>query len=240
MFFIVIYVVGTPKKYNERSNDMHNLLDLIKTTDEYITYLKDHNFKFDENGFPIFKENMFLIETPELIVPYSNRDDKRVKIKKKTLLCNFAPDKRIYPRIKNIFKEIEIYKKYLGVATADITVTDDMDKEWQELIILLNQLYGAILVVNGIKIALNTRIGSSINIKLYKNLPKNIICISSFLGCKKENKYDYSYLSKILNFLPSKLLIYGKEDKNVNVMLDNMGINYKYYIDFHKLSKGVV
>lgn len=219
---------------------MHNLLDLIKTTDQYITYLKDHNFKFDEIGFPIFTKDMFLMEEPKLIVPYSNRNDKRVKNKKKTLLCTFAPDQRIYPRIKNIFKEIDIYKQYLGVATADITVTDDMEKEWQELIILLNQLYGAILAVNGIKIVLNTRIGSLINIRLYKYLPKNIICISSFLGCKKENKYDYSYLSKILNFLPSKLLIYGKEDKNVNAMLDNMGINYKYYNDFHKLSKGVV
>ena len=81
MFFIVICVVGTPKKYNERSNNMYNLLDLIETTDEYITYLKKHNFKFDENGFPIFKEDMFLTETPELIVPYSNRNDKRVKNK---------------------------------------------------------------------------------------------------------------------------------------------------------------
>lgn len=219
---------------------MHNLLDLIQIVDEYLDYLKEHNFMFDDNGFPIFTEDMFLKEIPELIVPYSYRKNKRVKNNKKTLLCTFAPDKKIYPRIKNIFTEIDVYKQYLGVATSDITVTNNMDREWQELIILLNQLYGAILVVNGIKIVINTRIGSLININLYKSLPKNVICISSFLGCKREDKYDYSYLLKILNFLPSKLLIYGKEDKNVNKMLDAMGIDYKYYVDFHRLSKGVI
>lgn len=219
---------------------MNNLLELIKIIDEYIIYLKNHQFRFDENGFPIFTEDMFLKEKPELIVPYSNRKNKIVKDKKKTLLCTFMPDKRIYPRLKNIFEDIEIYKEYLGVSTADVTVTEDMDKEWQELIILLNQLYGAILVVNGIKIVLNTRVGNLNNLRLFNNFPKNIMCISGFLGCEKADEYDYSYLSKILFFFPSKLLIYGKEDKNVNCMLNNMGINYNYYVDFHRLSKGVM
>lgn len=219
---------------------MHNLLDLIKTTDEYIAYLKDHDFKFDGNGFPIFTKDMFLIEEPKLIVPYSNRNDKRIEDKKKTLLCTFAPDRRIYPRLNKIFEEIEIYKKYIGVATSDVTVTEDMDKEWQELIILLNQLYGAILAVNGIKIVFNTRVGNLDNTNILKNVPKNVMCISGFLGCETIKKYDYSYLIKILYLLPSKLLIYGKKDKNANEMLDTMGINYRYYIDFHKLSKGVI
>lgn len=183
---------------------------------------------------------MFLKEKPNLIIPYSNRKSKLIKDKKKTLICSYTSDKRIYPRLKNIFKEISEYKEYLGVATADITITDDMDIEWQQLTILLNLLYGAILAVNGIKIVLNLRIGSSYNIKLFKKISKNIQCISGFLGCKKENKYDYTYLAKIMKFSPSTLLIYGKEDRNVNIMLDKMGINYKYYIDFHRLSKGVI
>ena len=48
---------------------------------------------------------------------------------------------------------------------------------------------------------------------------------------------DYSYLIKILNLRPTNLLIYGKEDQNVNDMLDTMGIDFKYYIDFHRLYK---
>ena len=216
---------------------MYNLLDLIKIIDEYLNYLKNHNFKFDENGFPIFTKNMFLTEVPDLIIPYCNRNDRRVKNKEKALICNFAPDKKIYPRLKKVFNDIEIYKEYIGVATADVTVTEDMDIEWQEVIILLNQLFGAILAVNGVKIVLNTRIGNLDNIKLLKNIPKNVMCISGFLGCKKSDKYDYSYLIKILNLRPTNLLIYGKEDQNVNDMLDTMGIDFKYYIDFHRLYK---
>lgn len=220
---------------------MKNLFDLIKTADNYITYLKEKNFKFDENGFPIFEKEMFLEVQPELIVPYTNRNDKRVKNKKRTLLCTFSPDTRIYPRFKNIFNEIDTYKQYLGVATPDITITEDMDIEWQQAIILLNQLFAAILVVNGIKIVLNTRIGSKENIKLYKNYPKNIMCISGFLGCKKEDILNYTYISKILTLLPSTLLIYGKEDKNINEKLNTIGINYKYFLDFHsQCKKGVI
>jgi hypothetical protein len=217
---------------------MHNLLDLMNIVDKYITYLKENNFQFDDDGFPIFKKEMFLEEEPELIVPYSNRNDKRVRDKKKVVLCTFTPDEKIYTRFQNLFLEIDIYKEYLGVVTADVTVTEDMDIEWQELIVLLNQLYGAVLAINGVKLILNTRLGSIKNIKLFMNYPRNIMCVSSFLGCKKDNKYDYSYLSKILNLRPSKLLIYGKEDKLVNLKLDTMGIDYRYYIDFHRLCKG--
>ena len=220
---------------------MKNLKELLDTIDDYIIYLKNMNIKFDQNGFPILEKKTFLEEEPELIVPFSHRNDKRVLEKKKTVLCTFASDKEIYPRLKNIYNEIGIYKKYMGVVSSDVTVTEDMDEEWQELIILLNQLYAAILAVNGVKIILNTRVGSNVNLRLYNNYPKNIMCISSFLGCTKNNEYDYSYLEKILYFLPSKLLIYGKEDLEVNRMLNTMGIDYKYYVDFHRLcKKGVI
>ena len=39
---------------------MHNLLDLMNIVDNYITYLKENNFHFDDDGFPIFKKEMFL------------------------------------------------------------------------------------------------------------------------------------------------------------------------------------
>ena len=62
--------------------------------------------------------------------------------------------------------------------------------------------------------------------------------ISSFLGCQKQDKpYNLSYINKIVNCNPSKLLIYGKEDKYVNQLLDYTNIPYKYYVDFHRLCK---
>ena len=226
---------------NLEGGKMYNLLELLETIDEYIYYLEKKHFKLDSNGFSLFTSEMFLEEEPELIIPFLHRNDKRVLNKKKAVLCTFSSDKEIYPRLKKIFKEIDIYKEYMGVVSTDVTVTKDMDKEWQELIILVNQLYAAILAVNGVKIVLNTRVGSNENLYLFKNYPKNILCISSFLGCKNSSEYDYSYLEKILYFLPSKLLIYGKEDLKVNRMLNTMGIDYKYYVDFHRLcKKGVI
>ena len=74
---------------NTRTIKIKSLYDLFVCTDEYITYLKNKNFKFDNEGYPIFKRDMFLDELPEMIVPYSQRNNKRVINKKKTVLCTF-------------------------------------------------------------------------------------------------------------------------------------------------------
>ena len=216
---------------------MNNILNLLTKMDEYITYLEEKGIKFNELGFPILTKEMFIREIPEIIIPYTHRNDNKVIDKKKTLLCTFDSDQHIYPRINKIFEDINEYKKYLGVVMSDITVTDDMDIEWQLLIILLNQLYMAILAVNGIKVAFNTRIGSLDTINTYISIPKNIICVSSFLGCSKSKEYDLDYITKILYLRPSYLLIYGKEDRSITEKLNEFGINYRYYKDFHSLCK---
>ena len=135
--------------------------------------------------------------------------------------------------------EIDIYKEYMGVIAFDITVTRDMDIEYQELIMEINLLAVAVLCVNGIKCILNTRIGSFRTLRLLENIPKNIMWASGFLGCSKDEKDDNSYIDKILTILPSKLIIYGKTDSCQNTKLDLMGIEYKYYKDFHTISKEV-
>ena len=122
----------------------------------------------------------------------------------------------------------------------DITVTSDMDIEWQRTIILLNQLFLAVLACNGIKIVMNTRIESPETISCYNNIPKNIVYAAGFLGCDKlTSNMDFSFISKILYILPSKLLIYGKHDMIAEQQLQNMGIDYRVYADFHRLTKGV-
>ena len=217
---------------------MKNLLDLIKATDNLYNYLINKGVKFNKEGFPIINKDMFITETPEMIVPYCHRKDKIIKNKKKTLICTFNSDEHIYPRIINVFKDIKEYKKYMGVVMLDLTVTKDMDYEWQLFTILINQLYAAVLAVNNIKIAFNTRIGSIESIISYNSIPKNVLCVSSFLGCKKDKESDFEYISKILHLLPSEIVIYGKQDINVNNKLNTLGFNYKYFKDFHSLSKG--
>ena len=196
--------------------------------------------EFSDNGFPVFKREMFLDTEPELIVPFYNRNNKIVTDPKKTVLCFFSSDSDLYRRLENVFDDIEEYKKCMGVIGLDITVTEDMDSKWQDLIMLVNQLFLAILACNGIKIIMNARIGSPRSVENLKSFPKGILWATSFLGCDKlSSEYDFSFVSKILRILPSKLLIYGKHDKTAEQQLSNMGIDYRVYVDMHRLTKGV-
>lgn len=215
-----------------------NLTNILYLIDFYQRYLKKHKFQFDDNGYPIFQKSMFLNEWPDLIVTYKNRNNKIVKKKEKTLLCFFDKDEHLYQRFIKVFDEIDEYKKYLGVVGIDITFTDDMDEEWQKLTSLMNMLFMAVLVVNGVKVVLNTRSAALNPQELFSNIPKGIMAASGFLGCdKNKSKYDVRYISKILCIMPAKLIIYGKKDEIVENQLNMMGINYRRQIDFHVLSK---
>ena len=216
-----------------------NLNDLLSLTEKLYLYLNE-KIDFDEYGFPIFRSEMFLKVWPDLVIPYSQRNNRRVTDKKHTVLCFYDSDKNLYPRISNVMDEIEEYKNYLGVIGLDITITDDMDSEWQEYIFLLNQLFLAVLAVNGIKIAINTRSAGLDVSTIFRNIPQNATIASGFLGCDtNRDERDYSYLTKILTLLPEKLIIYGKHDKHIEAQLDTMGINYRVYKDFHRLCKEV-
>jgi len=219
---------------------IQNLLTLLKTVDDMYQYLSDKDIDIDENGYPIFRKEMFLCEWPDMVVPYAHRNNWRVIDKKKTVICPFDRDHRLYVRLYKLLSEINEYKKYMGVIELDLTVASDMDEEWQKALTLINQLYLAILAVNGIKIVLNTRSGGLNTEVIFKNIPHDIMVASGFLGCdKSESLYDYGYMKKIIGILPSKIIIYGKHDKIVESQLDTLGIDYKVYADFHRLCKEV-
>ena len=215
------------------ANNIKKLLDAIK---DLYYYLNERHVKYNKQGFPILNKEWFLAEKPNLIVPYNHRNDKRIIDKSKTVLCHYCADKYIYPRINKILKDIPEYKKFMGVIQTDITVTSDMDIELQNAIMLLNCLYMAVLGVNGIKIVANTRCGSDITITNLKCVPKNVMWASGFLGCNKSKSIveAYQYLQKIINIQPSCLLIYGKHDKLIELLLNNSNTNYQYYNDYHR------
>lgn len=201
-------------------------------------YLKD-SIDFNKEGWPIFSKDMFLDEWPNYVVPYSHKNSKYIHDNKKTVLCFYSSDIEILPRFEKLLNEISIYKKYLGVVIPDLSVTPDMDYEMQSFIMLANQLFGAVLAVNGIKIIFNTRVGNNETISLLRNIPIGVMCSSGFLGCyNSKSEYESSqYIDKILSLLPSKLLIYGKKDEPTLTLLGNLGINYRRYDDFHTFSK---
>ncbi len=214
--------------------------DIFIVIDGLYRYLEKQNIGIDEDGFPVFEPYMFLSEWPEMVVPFSQRNNRRVRNKKKALICFFDKDQHLYSRFAKVFDEIDEYKKYMGVVGIDVTITDDMDCEWQKAVALLNQLFLAVLAVNGIKIVMNTR---SAGIKphiLFKNVPHGVMVSSGFLGCDQlTDDKDFSYLEKIIFLLPDKLVIYGKRDPRAEKQLEIMGIDYRVYKDFHRLCQGV-
>lgn len=219
---------------------IHSILDVFVVIDELYHYLDDKEIEFDENGFPVFNKEMFLTEWPDLIIPFSQRKNKRVIDRKRTVICFFDKDHKLYPRLTKIIKEIDEYKTFMGVIGLDVTITDDMDVEWQEAIVLLNQLFLAVLAVNDVHIVANTRTGGLSAKRIFKNIPQNVMAASGFLGCDCLNiESDFSYLEKILTLLPEKLIIYGKHDLTAEQQLDDMGIDYRVYTDFHRLCKEV-
>lgn len=223
----------------EVNMQIHSFFDIFIVIDELYLYLEDKEIYFDENGFPIFTEEMFLTEWPDLIIPFSQRNNKRVIDRHKTVLCFFDSDQKLYPRLYKVLNEIEDYKNFMGVIGLDITITDDMDEEWQRAIALLNQLFLAVLAVNGIKVVINTRTGGLAAESIFSTVPQGIMVASGFLGCEKIKEIsDFEYLKKILLLLPDKLLIYGKHDLIAEQQLDTMGINYRVYKDFHRLCRG--
>lgn len=215
-----------------------NLHDLLQITDGFYQYAK-YRIPFDSDGWPIFKREYFLDEWPQDMVTYDNRNSRLIAPKSETLLCFYMGDVQNYRRFANLHKDIPIYKQYKGVVVPDVTITYDMDYEFQSMLMLANQLFAAVLAANGVKIVLNTRNGSHDSLMHFKNIPRHIMCASGFLGCRNAGNAVAAapYTNKILSLLPSKLLIYGKPDKAVNEQLDSLGIDYHYYEDFHTRSK---
>ena len=216
---------------------VNNLIDLLKIAEEYIRYLNRMGIKFNSKGFPLLEKEMFLDEYPELVLPYDFRKNCLVMAPKKTLLCFFCGDKRIYPRLKRVLNDIPEYKRFLGVVTIDITVTSDMDKEWQDTIMLLHQLFMAVLAVNGVKVVANLRTGSSSTVGNFEAIPKGVMWAAGFLGCAEEDPLDFRFISNALRVMPSKFVVYGPEDEVALGKLNMMGIDYRVYDDYHKLSK---
>ena len=215
-----------------------SLMDLVNVMDSMKHYLNG-KIGFDSKGWPLFTKEHFLNIWPSQVITFQNRKNKMIKHADQTLLCFFMSDSLIYPRFSKILDEIDEYRQYLGVVASDITVTDDMDIELQESIMLANQLFMAVLAVNNIKVVMNTRSGLPQTDSCLDNIPKGVMCASGLLGCSKADDYFSAsgYVDKILRLRPSKLVLYGKKDAITENALDTVGISYRRYDDFRTISE---
>ena len=207
---------------------------VISLIDEYTEYLEAQGVAFTEEGFPQLPQSCFLDEWPDRVVTYKYRNSRLVTDKRRTVLCLYAPDNQIFPRLDKVFDELGEYSQYMGAVMSDATVTWDMDPDFQVEMMLLNQLYMAVLAMNGIKVIANTRCGKPDTVRYLGAIPHGVMWASGFLGCERESDpASVSFISKILAVRPSKLLLYGKRDPVAESRLDSMGVNYRRYPDVH-------
>lgn len=217
---------------------LKTLTDFIFLVDELVLLARNFGVSFDSRGFPIFKREWFLEQVPDLLIPYSKRHTKFVHDPKRTALCHYSPDREIYPRLCCLTNDLPEYLCFLGVVMSDITVTLDMDREWQDFIMLANLLYAAILGANGVKIIPNLRIGDKVNIENLSCIPHKVIWAAGFLGCEKDKPWDMQFIYSVVSVGASFILIFGKHDANAEDKLQVLNIPYKVYPDYHKLCKG--
>lgn len=216
---------------------VNSLADIIALCGSYTEYLRGIGFPFDEDGFPVHDRTCFLEEWPEVIVDYYHRNAAFVANPGKTLIGFFTSDALIFRRCENLLVDLPEYRKYMGVVQSDLTVTRDMDLQWQRFVILFNQLVMATFEANGIRVCGNTRSGAPETIRDLLRIPRGVMWASSSLGCAPlSSEADFRNIAKVLMVCPSKLALYGKSDSAFERQLEASGVCFRSYPDAHSVS----
>lgn len=213
---------------------IRNLDDLMKTAEGLSSRLGDAGVQFDSQGFPLLPRESYLDEWPERFIDYGHRNGSVVQDKSRTVICFFSPDSRLFPRLEKVFEELPKYQGFMAVAGLDLTVTQDMDFEYQSYLMLVNALFMGTLAVNGAKVVPNLRSGDRATAKLLSYVPADVLWVSSSLGCHPlKSPSDTVFLEKALHVRPSKLALYGKSDVLAEEQLSRVGIDWRRYPDTH-------
>lgn len=222
--------------YNQGGGDVMHEIELVEC---YTAYLKEHNVKFFDDGFPKFKHEWFISDSPKVVAPFNKRQ-YYLQNKRDISICYFEKDEHLYPRLDKIFKEIDILKEYHSVCMMDISISPLMLDEVQRMNLLLNLLFICIVAVNGIKIIPSFRTGDFETLVLLKRSVGNSrYWVMGAVGTQMNRSnsfYDYLFRTKCLFFMPEVLLSYGRPNKNTTQCLKEYGIEYIEYRDFRFLS----
>lgn len=219
---------------------IRTLLDLFQIADCYHDYLSNRGVSFDIDGFPLIERSCFLSEYPNIIAPYSHRNARFVADPTKTAICFYMSDDLNYRRLEHVIDDVEEYRRFMAVASMDITVTEDMDDEWQAMIMLVNALFLAMIAVNGIKVIANIRCGGKESRRYLSWIPRGVSCLAGMLGCDPlRDESDLTFIKKVIQVGPDPLFLYGKQDEVLLRQLQIMGVSYRHYEDAHCISKKI-
>lgn len=182
----------------------------------------------DRAGFPQLPPEAFLDEVPDDMIDWRHRH--QVGDPSRTVVNFFMRDREVYRRLERLEDDISDYRCFMGATAPDVTVTMDMDLEFQRAIMQLNQLGMARVAIGGVKVVPNLRSGSSATVSCFSAIPPGVIWASSALGCRPLRvDTDFSFLDKVMCVRPSFVLLYGKSDRRVEEQLDSMGYCWRRY-----------
>lgn len=211
----------------------------IELVEHYSTYLKERGVEFYEDGFPKFKLEWFITDSPLVIAPFNKRQ-YYWQSKRDISICYFGKDEHIYPRLDKVFEEIEILKEYHSVCMMDVSISPLMLDEVQRMNLLLNLLFICLIAVNNIKIIPSFRTGNFETLKmLIRSVGFSKYWVMGTVGTQQIRSnafYEYLFRTKCLLIMPNVLLSYGRPNSNTIQCLNDYGIECKTYKDFRALS----
>lgn len=211
-------------------------INLFAIYAELYNELRKHKIRFSRSGFPHFRKSFFVKKKPSEILPFKNR--LQCKEKRTTALCTFCGDEFIYPRLKNLKRDLPVYKEYYAVVVFDLSPRVEWKTELQRFNICLNQMAAIYLALNGVKLIGNLRTGDFNTYDALNSYPTNVPFFTGTLGCTRQNdKGDIcSFEQKILISSPSKCWLYGNNDKQVTNVLKDHNVSYDVFSDFRTKS----
>lgn len=209
----------------------------IYTTVDYLyTFLTRQGINFNVHGYPMIPEECILQEVPDEIVPYDHR--KACKNPSRTVICYFAKDQRLYPRLDKLDEDIDKLRGYLAVGGFDLSPKREHDKSLQEFNLLINRMVDAYRAVHGIKILPNFRTGSIDTIDALSSYPSGSSFLVGTLGCSQRylKQGDVLLRAKLLYARPKKLFIYGPLKDCFMKTLNEFGQEYIKFSDYRSSS----
>lgn len=186
-------------------------MGIIEWCDRNLTKLKENNIKII-NGIPTIPNKMIYEGVPEYIETYQYRSEIPVNKRKKSLLAFYSFEDRLWSRLNRIDEDSQTIKEeYGGIVGMDISPSVLMLRPRQYHSMLINAIYNCLMALNGVKVAINARVGDLGTMRFINMVPKNKTLVFSNLGCRGKfmdySLYQFKYW--IENNKPKIVCLYG-------------------------------
>ncbi len=217
-------------------------MGLINWCDSKITELKSKGIAF-LHGRPRVPLNMRYSDIPKYIETYEFRNEIPITKRKKSLICFFSMEDRLWNRLNTIEEDCLIYRQYGGIVGMDLSPSVNMLRPRQLHSILLNSIYDSLVAIRGIKVAINARIGDFGTNEVIDDFPKRETLVFGNLGCKgKFASYSFLQFQRWLEKeKPKNICLYGtfskKDERRLSKLNKKIVIHLYHCRNYRKKNK---